>query len=161
MVRVCTVECCGRVCHAKQLCKSHYTKLQRQKPHIREQRRKYNKEYFLRNREKCLEATRRWDQKNKEYRLQYRREKFKDPAYRGRHNEAWMRRRAMKIQATPKWLTEGHKKQLQQFYENCPTGFEVDHIIPLQGKDVRGLHVPWNLQYLPKSENRRKGNKIG
>ncbi len=70
------------------------------------------------------------------------------------------KRRAAKLNATPTWLTEQHKKLIQHIYKNCPKGFEVDHIIPLQGKEVRGLHVPWNLQYLPKEVNRRKSNKV-
>jgi len=37
---------------------------------------------------------------------------------------------------------------------------EVDHIIPLNSKDVCGLHVIWNLQYLPIGANRKKGNKL-
>lgn len=58
--------------------------------------------------------------------------------------------------ATPSWA---NLNQIREVYRNRPDGFEVDHIIPLRGKGVCGLHVPHNLQYLPKAENRKKGNK--
>lgn len=36
---------------------------------------------------------------------------------------------------------------------------EVDHIIPLRGKFVSGLHVETNLRIIPKSLNCKKGNR--
>jgi len=48
-------------------------------------------------------------------------------------------------------------KAIQQFYLNCPMGYEVDHIIPIS---KGGAHSLENLQYLTKQENRRKSNKI-
>jgi hypothetical protein len=66
---------------------------------------------------------------------------------------------ASKLRATPSWLTSEQIKEMQKFYINCPKGWHVDHIIPLQGKNVLGFHVPWNLQYLTASDNHRKSNK--
>ena len=57
---------------------------------------------------------------------------------------------------TAKWRQEQRKKIIE-FYKNCPEGYEVDHKHPLS---KGGLHVDYNLQAIPKSENRRKGTKI-
>jgi hypothetical protein len=59
-------------------------------------------------------------------------------------------------QATPSWV---NMEEIYKIYLNRPEGYHVDHIIPINGKDVSGLHVPWNLQYLPKAENLSKSNK--
>jgi NAD dependent epimerase/dehydratase family enzyme len=66
------------------------------------------------------------------------------------------RRRARKKRACPAWVCH---VELKNIYKKCPNGYHVDHIVPLAGKNVSGLHVPWNLQYLPATENIRKGNK--
>lgn len=63
-------------------------------------------------------------------------------------------------QATPLWLTKEHWAELNRIYRECPKGMEVDHMVPLNGKEVSGLHVPWNLQYLTPEENRAKSNKL-
>lgn len=56
----------------------------------------------------------------------------------------------------PLW---SQKELIEQFYDNCPQGYHVDHIIPLKGKEVSGLHVIENLQYLTAEENLLKSNK--
>lgn len=70
-------------------------------------------------------------------------------------NEIASRRRARQKNQSPV-LSEEEKKRLQEFYLNCPKGYEVDHIIPLA---KGGLHHPDNLQILSMSENRKKGSK--
>ena len=81
-------------------------------------------------------------------------------------NASYAKYRAIKLQATPKWLTEDHFKEIQLFYTKSikltkDTGiqYHVDHIIPLQSKMVCGLHVPWNLSVITKEQNLKKGNK--
>ena len=64
-------------------------------------------------------------------------------------------RRAQKISATVAWAD---LNTIKDFYNNCPKGYVVDHIIPLQGKYVCGLHVLNNLQYLLAAENNIKSN---
>jgi len=75
--------------------------------------------------------------------------------------------RARKLSATPPWLDEKMLSEIKEVYRECQelseeTGVphHVDHIVPLKGKNVRGLHVPWNLRAIPAEENLTKGNKF-
>lgn len=75
-------------------------------------------------------------------------------------------RRAAKAQRTPKWLNESDWEAIASVYERArrltvETGVEhhVDHIVPLRGARVSGLHVAWNLQCLPATENLKKSNR--
>lgn len=121
-----------------------------------------NKEHIsIYNKEYCP----KYYTKNKEIR------KIKDRSYRqnNKHkiNAQCAKRRARKLQATPKWLNKKQLKQIECFYQIAQRltkclgiRHEVDHIVPLKGKDICGLHVPWNLQVLPKVINKKKHNKI-
>lgn len=98
------------------------------------------------NRDKMHELQRAWRRNNR------------DKMYAGS-----ARRRANKAQACPAWLTADDHRQIAAKFDLAnrlfvETGIhhEVDHIVPLQGKTVTGLHVPWNLQAIPTSVNRQK-----
>ena len=76
-------------------------------------------------------------------------------------------RTAKKLNATPRWLSDDHKNEIRAMYRKASEQEQaigikhgVDHIIPLKHPLVCGLHVPWNLQVLTKSENSKKGNRI-
>jgi len=71
-------------------------------------------------------------------------------------------RRATLLRAMPQWV---NSTELRRFYKQAirltkETGVRhaVDHIVPLRGRKVCGLHVPWNLQVITAVENSRKRN---
>jgi 5-methylcytosine-specific restriction endonuclease McrA len=77
------------------------------------------------------------------------------------------KRRAAKLEATPPWLTAEQFAKIEAVYAEAKrlevadgVKRHVDHIYPLQGKTVCGLHVPWNLQILTSAANLRKSNKL-
>lgn len=66
-------------------------------------------------------------------------------------------KRAGRLERTPSWA---NLSEIKEIYKNCPEGYHVDHIIPLQGALVSGLHVEYNLQYLLAKDNLKKSNKF-
>lgn len=92
---------------------------------------------------------------------------YKDWAQRNKDkvNANWMKREAAKKNRTPSWLTDDDLWFIEQAYDIAyvrtkmlGVQHHVDHIFPLQGKTVSGLHVPWNLQVIPAKLNRQKSN---
>jgi hypothetical protein len=74
--------------------------------------------------------------------------------------------RAAKLKRTPKWLSKDEKWMIGEIYHLADvrtkaTGiaWHVDHIIPLRGEFVSGLHTPYNLQVIPAIDNLRKSNR--
>ena len=65
--------------------------------------------------------------------------------------------RAAKDNRTPPWT---NLETIANFYKKCPEKCQVDHIVPLRGKTVSGLHTEDNLQYLTADDNIKKGNKF-
>ena len=121
--------------------------------------------YVEENKEKISENRRLYYQLNKEKELSNN--KLYSQSNRDRIYANMSKRRATKLNATPNWLSEKDLEEIRELYQICQmfklyTGqdYHVDHIIPLQGKDVCGLHVPWNLQVILASENLRKSNKL-
>ncbi len=99
-----------------------------------------SKQYRKVHTEECLERSKEHYLNNKSYYLA--------------RNAA---RRALKLNATPPWAD---LEKIKEIYLTCPEGYHVDHIVPLQGNNVCGLHVEYNLQHLPALENIQKSNKF-
>jgi hypothetical protein len=127
-----------------------------------EQHKAYMKQWHADNTEHIKNYRRQYNHVNKEKNAQYR------ILNKHKVNARTRKRQAAKLKRTPKWLTQDDLWMMEQAYELAVLrtklfGFswEVDHIIPLQGKNVSGLHVPTNLQVIPMIVNRSKSFKYG
>ena len=105
--------------------------------------------YYRENRH----ITRDWQRKNREYWNDYLKGRYTKELGRKKNGISSKRLR----ERTPSWAD---REKIAEFYKNRPEGHEVDHIIPLNGKKVSGLHIHTNLQYLSIEKNRRKSNKF-
>lgn len=136
---------CGRALAAEQ---------RQRRPDLESQR---QRDYYKRNREAQIEKAARWARENRDRINERRRITGHGASERARYRSA-------QRQQTPQWANQ---EAIKRVYEMCArisreTGVEhhVDHIVPLQGRKVRGLHVEYNLQIIPGADNRSKGNKL-
>lgn len=77
--------------------------------------------------------------------------------YRALYRFHCVKRRCEILRRTPAWAD---LQAIAEIYRACPAGMHVDHIVPLRGSAVSGLHVPENLQIIPARENLRKSNLL-
>lgn len=140
----------------------------------------YKKQYKAANRETVLEKQRTYDAvKNVERRGYFAKRYLSKKAhinelsrlYRQqnphKHAAKEKKRRLAKVHRTPSWVTVDDAWMIEQAYELAALrtsmfGFvwHVDHVVPLQGKNVSGLHVPTNLQVIPAQMNYVKSNRF-
>jgi len=125
----------------------------------------YRKTYYLKNIEQQLQYAENYRNNNKDKIKQYNKEKFVKKPYLRVHYQRL--RQAAKLKATPKWLTKEHLDLIKQIYKVAKETqnlykipMAVDHIVPLKGKTVCGLHVPWNLCIKTAKDNSVKKNKL-
>ncbi len=134
------------------------------------------KKYNLRNKTKILEYREENKLHKKEIdKIYYNEHKDKITEYKkqwkidnkDKVNASNAKRRATKLNAAPKWLNKQQLIEIEDIYYCCSEynrllteKFHVDHIVPLQGKNISGLHVPCNLQILTATENLQKGTKL-
>lgn len=122
------------------------------------------REYRKLNKEKVDSKIREWKNTNRELVRDNRRKWYSQL----NNKSAWTinsaNRRALKKHASPSWANQ---QKIAEFYELASflaeiTGvkFHVDHVVPLRGNTVCGLHVENNLQVLTWKENLEKGNKL-
>jgi hypothetical protein len=126
----------------------------------------YRKKYYKENKEENLQRVSQWYRDNPGKKVEHRKTHRKNNLLKVRRAEA--EKNSRRRSQTPSWLTKEQKKKIMSFYElrddvRLTTGeeYHVDHIVPLKGKNVCGLHVPWNLQVLPSDVNLSKWNNTG
>lgn len=103
-------------------------------------------------------------ERNPDYMPEYDKEWSKNN--RDKKNAQTNLHRVLKLERMLKWGKEMHRPAINNWYRRAQLAtlfleekYEVDHIEPIKGKDVCGLHVPWNLTLLTKKENASKGNR--
>lgn len=161
---------CNSICLfcAREHNKTHYQsslKEKRNTPSGKNRRRLNDKNYRNRNCERISKRRRQIYADRRPKMLERRRRYYAANLPKIVASNALIKQRRM--QRAPSWLTESDIREIESLYLEAArlsreTGIQhhVDHIVPLLGKKVSGLHVPWNMRVIPAKDNLRKGNKF-
>lgn len=122
----------------------------------KERIRAQQKLYYQNNKEKCRVISERWRKENPDKVAALRRARLIRVPHDVRAAKSAYKRRC-RVQM-PLWADKSAIKEI--YKQASQRSLTVDHIIPLKGKTVCGLHVESNLQLLTKSENSSKHNKF-
>ena len=122
----------------------------------------HNRKWHSANKDRHRELTQKWYAENKEQHLANSKVWYESNKHRKLETTTAREKRC--VLATPTWADRELIKELYELARKLTnqTGIphEVDHVVPLQGKNVSGLHCPDNLQVITQEENRRKANKL-
>lgn len=136
----------------------------RTNPEFKEAEREYKKLYRAQNSLEHASYMQEWRKVNKDHTQQYGK-KYRE-ANKAFVNFLCQKRKIALTNRTPPWLSEDDLWAIQEAYllaekrtQLFGFSWHVDHVIPLRGKNVSGLHVPNNLQVIPAIDNLRKTNK--
>jgi hypothetical protein len=136
-LKTCSMAGCNKKHVAEDLCNMHYRRKQRHgDPNFINPKCNRDGNGKQRAKEYCA----KWKKDNREY-----------------YNAYLASQKDRVKQVTPKWAD---LDAIKDFYMKRPIGYHVDHIVPINGENVTGLHVLNNLQYLPAKENLAKSNKF-
>lgn len=110
---------------------------------------------FCRDQKTCKFCQQEYREQNRDIQRAYTKEHYQEN--KGEYKARAALRKAHMLKATPAWA---NLLLIEEIYNTCPEGFHVDHIVPLQGETVCGLHVEYNLRHLEASLNISKSNKL-
>jgi hypothetical protein len=140
----------------------------------------YHRAYRVANKDRIAQLKKQWATDNAAHKAEQDRQyALNHPEKRAQARHKWrdmnpgldnalkMRNKIERKKRVPAWLTEDDHWMIEQAYDLAAlrtkmfgVAWHVDHVIPLCGKKVSGLHVPYNLQVILGSENCRKGNRV-
>jgi hypothetical protein len=123
-----------------------------------------NRDWNRRNPDKIQKIVSKWVAKNpekvKEMNKDWREDNLNKCAAYTATYKAVKKHATLDLQEDQNFLIGEFYKESTRLTKETGIPHEVDHIIPLQGEIVSGLHVPWNLRVVTKEVNRKKSNKL-